>query len=275
MNIKYNNVYVLFILLIILFFIVNLLIIDVGTLKLMDYILFCTILIIMIISFYTNVVIGLISSILTVFIFGSIIFYSNLFHDQMVGTDIYIWMIIFPVTALITGVFRESLEKMKNDANKMLEVQNLVTVDEITGLNNAKQFYYQLEKEITRSKRHGLELTVMLIQLSYFEEIFAVYGKDEMDSIIKALSDVMEKVTRFEDEWYRIDKDMFSIILTNTDEEGAGIVKDRLKKSIENIIIDKKNYRFEIKIALAECDQRIENVYAYKKLVEGKLEYDI
>lgn len=251
-------------------------IIDINTLNFNDYLLFCIVLFIIVISFYLNIVIGLILSIVVVFIYSSIIFYFNLFKGQEVQFKSFVWMFIFPIASYISGrlgmYYKQYIQEIDHLRDK---IKKLVTIDDITGFGNAKDYYSQLQVEMARSKRHGNDLSIMLIKIEYYEEILSIHGEEKMGRLINSISNIMEEITRLEDEWFRIAPDMFSIIMVNTDETGAQVVRKRLKESLEYVEVDNKKYRVDIKTAILQYNKEIESSYEFKKIAEGKLEYDV
>jgi len=251
-------------------------IIDINTLNFSDYLLFCIALFIIVLSFYLNIVIGLILSIVTVFIYSSIIFYFNLFRDQAVEPKSFIWMFIFPISSYVSGRLGMYLKQYMKEIDHLSDnIKRLVTIDDITGFGNAKDYYNQLQVEIARAKRHGNDLSIMLIKIEYYREILSIHGEEKMGRLINSISQVMEEVTRFEDEWFRIAPDMFSIIMVNTNETGAQVVRKRLKESLKFVEVDYKKYRVDIKTAILEYNPEIKNSYEFKKMAEGKLQYDV
>lgn len=277
---KNRHVDIFFLLLIIeIFIITTLLILNMKEAVFSDYILYVLTFLVIIISFYSNLITGLISSAFLVFGYGSYMLYQSLFYEQIGVENSYFWIILFPLSAFISGRLSDSINDIQN---KNLEfekqLKDLVTIDEVTGFSNTKEFYKDLGEEMSRASRHEFDLVVMLAEVQYLEELKSIYGKYKISTILKAISDIIEKVTRTEDKRYRIDEELFAVIIPNTDIAGAEIVKERLKKELENIMIEddnKKRYKFDIKIAILQYNKRITNSFEFKELVQKELEYDI
>lgn len=277
---KNRHVDIFFLLLIIeIFVITTLLILNIEEASFSDYILYVLTFLVIIVSFYSNLITGLISSAFLVFGYGSYMLYQSMFYEQIGIENSYFWIILFPLSAFISGRLSDSINDMQ-DKNLKFEKQlkDLVTIDEVTGLSNSKEFYNDLSEEMSRASRHEFDLVVMLAEIQYLEELKSIYGKYKINTIFKAISDLIEKVTRTEDKRYRIDEELFAVIMPNTDVEGSQIVKERLKKELENIMMEdgkKKRYKFDIKIAILQYNKRITNSLEFKELVQKELEYDI
>nr|WP_330375234.1 diguanylate cyclase [Paeniclostridium sordellii] len=85
-----------------------------------------------------------------------------------------------------------------------------------TGLLNVKAFYMNLEREISKVKRHKTELTLMLVKLPYYKETKKILGESKTNKLMKDISNVITKSTRIEDERYTIENDTIAIIMPNT-----------------------------------------------------------
>ncbi|WP_159430006.1 GGDEF domain-containing protein [Caminicella sporogenes] len=278
---KNKQVDIFFLLLIIeIFAVTTLLIMNIKEIDFIDYILYMLTFLVIVVSFYSNLIIGLITSAFLVFGYGSYILYEGLFHENINIASSYFWIIVFPLSAFISGRLSDSINDIQNKKIKLeKQISSLVTVDAITGFNNIKEFYKDLNEEMSRAKRHKFYLVVMLVEIQYLEELISIYGIDKINKILKSISILIEKVTRTEDKKYRIDEDLFAIIMPNTDISGADIVKQRLKKELESIKVDddsKTNtYKLDIKISALQYNDRISNSFHFKELVQKELEYDI
>ncbi|SHJ96941.1 GGDEF domain-containing protein [Tepidibacter formicigenes] len=278
---KNRHVDIYFLLLIIeIFSVTTLLILNIKEVNFIDYVLCVLTFLIIIISFYSNLIMGLITSAFLVFAYGSYMLYKSLFYENIRIGNGYFWMVIFPLSAFISGRLSDAINEIRNK-NIYLEKQisNLVTVDEITGFNNLKEFYRDLNEEISRSRRHKFYLVLMVVEVQYLEELISIYGIDKINKILKSISVLIEKAIRTEDKRYRIGEELFAIIMPNTDISGAEIVRQRLKRELENISInddDKtKTYKLDIKIAALQYNDSIDNSFQFKELVQKELEYDI
>ncbi|QEK12844.1 GGDEF domain-containing protein [Crassaminicella thermophila] len=276
---KYVDMY-FFLLILEIFIITTFMIFDVDEIDFKDFILYELVFILLYIAYFTNIVTGLLTSAFFIFGYGSYALYQSIFNKGFDISKSFYWIIIFPLTAFITGKFSKHLKDMRWELEKIeKDIQNLVTIDEATGLSNAKEFYKDLDEEISRANRYNFHLTLMVIEIQYFEELISIYGKTQVEKIIKVFAKIITKTIRNEDKEYRTDKNIFSIILQNTDATGAEILKERLKKALSHIIIqegnDEKEYKLDIKIGFIQYNKQITSIFEYKELAEKELEYDI
>lgn len=278
---KNRHIDIFFLLLIIeIFTITTLLILNIKEVTFIDYLLYGLTFLVIVISFYSNLIIGLISSAFLVFGYGSYMLYQSLFYEKVGIKNSYFWIILFPLSAFISGRLSDSVNDIRNKNIKYeKQVKDLVTVDEVTGFNNSKEFYKDLNEEMSRSRRHKFDLSVMMVQIQYLEELISIYGEQKISRIFKVISDLIEKVTRTEDKKYKIDENLFSVIMPNTYISGVDVVKERLRKELNSITLndskETKTYKFDIKISALQYNESIANAFEFKELVLKEIEYDI
>ncbi|MFZ5967199.1 MAG: diguanylate cyclase domain-containing protein [Bacillota bacterium] len=265
-----------------LFVIATMIILNNKFVDITQYLLFGITILIVVIAFYTNLVIALIISLFAVFSYGSYVLYQSLvgkITDFQFERD-YFWILAIPITAFTAGKFGEYIHILQN-AEKNLEYErtNLVTIDDVTSLHNLKRFCRDLAEEMSRAKRHKHDLVLMIMEIQYFEQLLSLAGQNKVNEILRSMADKIEKVTRDEDKRYRIKRDLFAIVMPNTDIQGAEIVKNRLKDELNKITISKErgleNFHFAYKIGMVPFYEDIKNPLQFKELAERELEYDV
>lgn len=251
-----------------------------SNIETLNFIMLCITFFTIIMTYSGGIVIGLILSSVVIFLYASYIFYINLVLGVEISYISYIWMISIPMITFTTGKLSNSILSLQ-EKNKRLQnkYKNLVTIDEHTGLGNEKIFYRDLDREISKSKRHKMPCTLMLIRLPYHKEIQKIIGEDKTNKLIQKISDISIASTRNEDERYVIENNVIAIIMPNTNKDGANIVKNRIKDQINNINLklrEKKEYvDIDTKVALLEYNDGIKTAIEFKALVEEELQYDV
>lgn len=184
----------------------------------LDFVMLCITFFSVMITYSGGIVVGLISTSVTIFIYASYIFYMNLVKGVSIDIISYLWMVSIPIVTLTTGKLQSSISIIQEKNRKLKEdYENLVTIDEDTGLGNIKLFYRALEKEISKSLRHKSNCTLMLIKLPYYKEIIKIIGGDGTNALKRAVRDVITSSVRNEDEIYNIENDTLAIIMPNTE----------------------------------------------------------
>ncbi len=122
---------------------------------------------------------------------------------------------------------------------RLAKSERLANTDPLTGLYNRRYFFNKGQLEFERAARYDAPLSVLLVDCDKFKEINDKYGHDAGDGVLQAVANMIRNEVRKLDVPARIGGDEFSILLPNTDAEGAKELAQRLEESAESIIIDK------------------------------------
>ena len=104
--------------------------------------------------------------------------------------------------------------------------------DSLTGLYNQRYFGQCLMKELSRSKRSGLPLTLIFFDIDHFKNVNDQYGHLTGDYILKEVGRVISITTRSSDMPCRYGGEEFAIILPDTDTLGAITLAKRIQKRV-------------------------------------------
>ncbi len=106
--------------------------------------------------------------------------------------------------------------------------------DPLTGVYNLKTFVEYLQREITRSERYGLDLSLLRVDIDYYEKIIQTFGQEAGQRVLTNLAFTIKKITRKVDLVARTGEDEFMVLLPNTSREGAQKLRQRILKVLEN-----------------------------------------
>lgn len=112
------------------------------------------------------------------------------------------------------------------------ELESRASLDSLTGLNNYASFYDSLGREVFRSERHGLPLSLILIDIDHFKSINDRYGHLAGDEILMELARRIRRALRGSDLPARYGGDEFAVTLPQTNCEGALRVASRIREQI-------------------------------------------
>ena len=91
-----------------------------------------------------------------------------------------------------------------------------------------------LDQEILRSERYGLEFSLIFIDLDFFKEINDTRGHLDGSQALKEVAVLLRESVRESDILFRYGGDEFTSFLVETGPEGAEIVAERIRHSIQN-----------------------------------------
>lgn len=190
----------------------------------------------------------------------SVIFVSarNETHDVIrgldAGADDYVCKPFDPLE-LLARVRAQLRIKDLNDnlsaANTKL--QELVDIDDLTGLYNMRSIYQKLENELSRGKRFGRAVGVVMMDMDDFKQVNDthdhLFGSFVLSEVGKLIRDNIRSV----DFAARYGGDEFLVALSETTVEGAAKFSERLRKVIEAHTFTSKTSSMKLTASLGLC----------------------
>jgi diguanylate cyclase (GGDEF)-like protein len=104
-------------------------------------------------------------------------------------------------------------------------------IDPLTGLLNRRAFEHLLDSELERSRRTGRPLSVIVGDLDGLASVNARLGHPAGDGVLQLVARDMLKWKRRIDTAGRIGGEEFALLLPETDERGAFMVAERLRRA--------------------------------------------
>lgn len=252
----------------------------IQSLNLEDFILIGIMMIISFLGYLKGAAFSIISSIITIFVYASFNLYNNFVNLKDVNPNVYIWIIFIPLITITIGCFSTILNQIQEDYMKIKDAhESLVTIDQGTGLSNLRGFYQDISRGMSRAKRRGYSLTLMIITFPYFNEFKSILDFKTLKELEIELADALSSSVRNEDVSYKFSEDYFAVLMEETDLKGAEVVKKRLKEKLQSISKKAKNrdesIMLEVKIGISQYDESIKNAIEFKDIAEKELEFDV
>jgi len=113
-------------------------------------------------------------------------------------------------------------------------LQRLATTDHLTGAYNRRRFGEAIKYEIHRAVRYADTLSLIMFDLDHFKKINDTYGHNAGDEVLKTVADRVKDNIRVTDIFARVGGEEFTILVPATGLEGAKVVADKLRQSIES-----------------------------------------
>lgn len=226
--------------------------------KFSNYILSSLLILNMILAYNLGLIEGLIASLIIIFIYGSYLLYSILVLGTITKLELeyVLWLFLFPIGTFLSGSLEYEFKKLKELLKKMEEKEKLILLDEITGFLNETGFFQRLEEETSRANRIREKLSVLCLKIADSKELKNIYGTQGYEEILKKISEEIIKNTRTIDIKGVIDEETIGIILPNTDLNSAKIVKEKLHKVLDRIIVEIKGKKrsLSLRINIGEAE---------------------
>jgi len=164
-----------------------------------------------------------------------------------------------------------------DNARLFQRMEQLATVDSLTGIYNRRQFSFLAENEVERALRYNRQLTLIMMDLDRFKDVNDTFGHKTGDQVLQTICKRCAQALRKIDIMGRYGGEEFVVILPETSTESAFVLADRLRKTIEDleILAPKGSIHVTASLGLAALDEQcitLENLLecADKALYDAK-----
>ncbi|MCP3176641.1 sensor domain-containing diguanylate cyclase [Desulfuromonas sp. KJ2020] len=113
-------------------------------------------------------------------------------------------------------------------------LEKLAATDALTGLYNRRFFDERLDSELSRSIRHSLSFSIMLLDLDNFKNYNDLCGHIAGDSALKKVASLLKSSGRDIDVVARFGGEEFIILLPDTSKKEAVLVAERVRHAVES-----------------------------------------
>jgi diguanylate cyclase (GGDEF)-like protein len=110
----------------------------------------------------------------------------------------------------------------------------LATTDGLTRLFIHRFFQQRLEEEFNRALRYDNQLSIIMFDIDHFKKFNDVYGHQTGDEVLIATAAIIKRNCRLSDVPCRYGGEEISVILPQTNHEGAMLLAERIRVSVEN-----------------------------------------
>ncbi len=133
--------------------------------------------------------------------------------------------------------------------------------DPLTGMFTRRHFEIKLKHEIKRSVRYDRSLSVLALDIDFFKKVNDTYGHPAGDEVLKNVATIINQTIRNGiDLAARFGGEEFFIYLPESNLEGAQILADRIRDSVENLKTqyDGQQIRATVSIGISQLPNHAE-----------------
>jgi len=140
----------------------------------------------------------------------------------------------------ISKPFRNSIVKLRvrnqiKIVNAMRTIEHLSNTDSLTGIANRRRFNERLYLEWNHAIRDGSELSLILADVDHFKRYNDTYGHLQGDAALQIIANALAKtIKRTIDMIARWGGEEFAVLLPQTSLDGALVISEQLRASVEN-----------------------------------------
>src|SRR6187399_655918 len=158
--------------------------------------------------------------------------------------------IVMPIlTARMEALLRSS------ELVRRLEVQTellskLAAFDDLTGVYNRRSMFHHLEAELSRCRRYGRSLGVLMADIDHFKRVNDEHGHLLGDQALRWVATTLQNELRSMDFLCRYGGEEFCAILPETNRPGVARAGERLRAAIERTLFKQDEVQLSLSISL-------------------------
>jgi len=126
----------------------------------------------------------------------------------------------------------QSLRAFEN-AKSFSRANNMLFIDDVSGLYNYRYLNIALEREIKRAERYASHVAVLFIDVDSFKQVNDKHGHLVGSSVLSEFGAVIKKAVRDVDIVLRYGGDEYTVILVEASSKIAELVAERIRKHVE------------------------------------------
>ncbi len=136
-----------------------------------------------------------------------------------------------PPTARVIGVFVTQVAAIAQNRLLLRRLESLAATDGLTGAANRATFEKELNKAVTRAKKHNIPFSILVIDINNLKKMNDTFGHETGDALIRHVATLLKKVCRETDILARIGGDEFVLILPATSSKDAKRLVKRIREA--------------------------------------------
>jgi len=158
--------------------------------------------------------------------------------------------IVMPIlTARMEALLRSS------ELVRRLEVQTellskLAAFDDLTGVYNRRSMFHHLEAELSRCRRYGRSLGILMVDIDHFKRVNDEHGHLVGDQALRWVATTLQNELRSMDFLCRYGGEEFCAILPETNRPGVARAGERLRAAIERTLFTQDEVQLSLSISL-------------------------
>jgi len=157
--------------------------------------------------------------------------------------------IVMPIlTARMEALLRSS------ELVRRLEVQTellskLAAFDDLTGVYNRRSMFHHLEAELSRCRRYGRSLGILMVDIDHFKRVNDEHGHLVGDQALRWVATTLQNELRSMDFLCRYGGEEFCAILPETNRPGVLRAGERLRVAIERTLFSQNDIQLSLSIS--------------------------
>jgi len=162
-------------------------------------------------------------------LFTAVSYAAVLSGIELLFPPVATWLVVVGTVA-VAGFFVYSLKTRLQTVIQQLA--DAARTDPLTELLNRRGFQERFEQELQRARRNRQPLGVMVCDLDRFKQVNDRRGHAAGDLVLRRLAEILTVEKRETDIATRMGGEEFSILMPETDDEGAHLLAERIRHRV-------------------------------------------
>ena len=150
---------------------------------------------------------------------------------------IFLFIYIVVIVLLSKSMYKNRIKSIHNQESlqkSIEELHKLSITDSLTKIYNRRYFFEAGENLIEIAKRESKPISLLMLDIDYFKNVNDTYGHQAGDTVLIELTKAINSMVRKSDIFARIGGEEFALVLHNTSKQGAVIIANKIRKTVQN-----------------------------------------
>jgi diguanylate cyclase (GGDEF)-like protein len=116
---------------------------------------------------------------------------------------------------------------------KQRSLRRLALTDQVSGAYNKRHFYHTLDREISRSENTQDPISLIALTVDDYHQMMDIHGRRSIDLFLSQFTERSRNIIRAGDEIFRLEEDLFILLLPHCTNDGAIVLMERIKRNLE------------------------------------------
>ncbi len=170
----------------------------------------------------------------------------------------------------------EMLETLRSQGAPYLQnailhrkITDLAAIDDLTMILNRRFGLRRLREEFSRSVRHGVPVSVLMIDIDHFKAFNDDFGHDAGDTVLRMVASIIERNLRAGDVVCRYGGEEFMVVAPGTGLNDAAMVGERLRRLVETTQIKWGAQRLSVTASIGAATWPMTRVSVSEELISA------
>lgn len=146
-------------------------------------------------------------------------------------------------------------DQLKTELVNMVRSLNLASrIDGMTGLANRRDIMEKIDREATRSQRHGHPFTILLVNIDDFKRVNETHSYNAGDDVLVEIARVLRSCVRNEDICARWGGEEFLILLPETNTDNSLPVASKVLEAMSMTEFKANKPGIHITVSIGVCE---------------------